>query len=518
MWYIPDALFDGYDRRFVSQYVPALEAHLSDPSPLAMEAVFRQESDSAGTLFVHVDVADTIRTTDNVVHFVICEDGVGRCPNLARSMLPDAELTITAPGESADFVRPYVLDNSWDPKHVTFVAIAQSHAEDRRVLQAAQAVRGQGIAVAPAGGLAASGDPGGPHAPSSAAYTLGNIGIRAVEYSVSHREPWLSVYGESGTIPVGGTVEIVVELNELVRFLDEGYYCDVVSFDNMTDDIGSDTRVVSVRVGDPGASEAYSFDFEEDPGWSSRVLWWRGAPLGSGGENGYPDPTSAHSGENIFGYNLNGDYENGIPERHLTTSPLDCSEFFGTKLRFWRWLGVDDSVHDHASIHVSSDSLYWTPVWRNSEAVTDSTWTLVEYDISGVADGESTVYVRWTMGPTDHVERYCGWHIDDVEIWAAREAADVSFNFSSLSNYPNPGRPATTFLYELSEPAHARLAVYDLSGRLVRVVENGPAEPGWRVVAWDGTNELGVPVASGVYFCRLEVGQLVEARKIVLLR
>ena len=51
-----------------------------------------------------------------------------------------------------------------------------------------------------------------------------------------------------------------------------------------------------------------------------------------------------------------------------------------------------------------------TPSWSNKS----------EYDISAVADGQSTVYVRWTMGTTDtFVAVLCGWNIDDVEIWGS---------------------------------------------------------------------------------------------------
>ena len=170
------------------------------------------------------------------------------------------------------------------------------------------------------------------------------------------------------------------------------------------------------------------------------------------------------------------------------------------------------------SISVSSDSVVWKTVWENETAVTDSVWTLVEYDISEVADGEPIVYIRWTMGPTDLSEKFCGWNIDDIEIWAADMEPPVSFDFETFSNYPNPCNPATTFLYELPERAQARLAVYDLTGRLVRVVEDRLVGPGWRVVEWDGRNEGGVPVASGVYFSRLEAGRLAQTRKVVVVK
>jgi hypothetical protein len=74
---------------------------------------------------------------------------------------------------------------------------------------------------------------------------------------------------------------------------------------------------------------------------------------------------------------------------------------------------------------VSSDGTTWTTVWQNNDYVEDSSWSEVEYDISSVADNESTVYIRWTMGITDGSWQYSGWNIDDVEIWGLAPGSPV---------------------------------------------------------------------------------------------
>ena len=118
-----------------------------------------------------------------------------------------------------------------------------------------------------------------------------------------------------------------------------------------------------------------------------------------------------------MGYNLNGDYTNNMPERHMTTMAIDCSELSRTSLRFQRYLNVEQPAYDHAYIRVSTDGSNWDEIWTNGSEITDSSWNLVEYDISDYADGEETVYVRWTQGTTDGSWLYSGWNIDDVEIW-----------------------------------------------------------------------------------------------------
>ncbi len=74
---------------------------------------------------------------------------------------------------------------------------------------------------------------------------------------------------------------------------------------------------------------------------------------------------------------------------------------------------------DAASVEASNDGTNWTTVWNNNGACfSDATWVPMDLDLSSVADGHETLYIRWSMGPTDHSVTYPGWNIDDLEIWA----------------------------------------------------------------------------------------------------
>ncbi|MHC5114834.1 MAG: choice-of-anchor J domain-containing protein [Planctomycetota bacterium] len=161
---------------------------------------------------------------------------------------------------------------------------------------------------------------------------------------------------------------------------------------------------------------AYEFTMDVLPFWSTQGQWAFGQPTGGGGSTGDPDPTSGHTGAFVYGYNLNGDYGPNIPEHHLTSPPLDCSNYTGVRLSFWRWLGVESSQWDHATVSVSTDGSTYTTIWENAGSMSDGAWVYQEYDISAIADGQSSVSLRWTMGPTDGSVFYCGWNIDDVRI------------------------------------------------------------------------------------------------------
>jgi hypothetical protein len=90
--------------------------------------------------------------------------------------------------------------------------------------------------------------------------------------------------------------------------------------------------------------------------------------------------------------------------------------------------------------------------------------------------------------------------------------------FTLYQNIPNPFNPVTTLRFDIPRRTTARLAVYDVNGRLVRVLLDGPVEPGRQSVTWDGRNGRGIPVASGIYFYRLATPEFSEARKMILLR
>ncbi len=160
-----------------------------------------------------------------------------------------------------------------------------------------------------------------------------------------------------------------------------------------------------------------SDDFDSDLGWTiSSGFWARGVPTGGGGGYGNPDPTSGHSGSNVLGYNLNGDYESGMPEHHVTSAALDCSDAVNVTLSFWRWLGVEQPSYDHAYVRVSNNGTSWTTIWSNAATIEDDSWNEWSFDISAAADGQPTVYVRFTMGVSDGSWQYCGWNIDDVQV------------------------------------------------------------------------------------------------------
>jgi hypothetical protein len=96
--------------------------------------------------------------------------------------------------------------------------------------------------------------------------------------------------------------------------------------------------------------------------------------------------------------------------------------------------------------------------------------------------------------------------------------------FSLSQNYPNPFNPTTTLQFGLPATSHVSLRVYDYLGREIATLLNDERPAGYVRVSWNGTNNSGAHVASGVYFYRIEAqpvggGQpFLELKKMILLK
>lgn len=91
-------------------------------------------------------------------------------------------------------------------------------------------------------------------------------------------------------------------------------------------------------------------------------------------------------------------------------------------------------------------------------------------------------------------------------------------NISLLPNYPNPFNPSTTLRFELQRRSQVILQITDVAGRHVRTLVNEARSAGLHEVKWDGRDDAGNPVASGVYISRLESRGAVQSQKMLLIR
>lgn len=129
--------------------------------------------------------------------------------------------------------------------------------------------------------------------------------------------------------------------------------------------------------------------------------------------------------------------------------------------------------------------------------------------------GTSTPY---QSNPGGNVETFVG------KISGARPNAvtgrveGTPLSFTLEQNYPNPFNPATAIRFYLPSTSGIEVAIYSTAGQLVRQLARGKFAGGEHEVVWDGKNEAGMRVASGVYVYKLVAGEFVMQRKLVLMK
>lgn len=85
-------------------------------------------------------------------------------------------------------------------------------------------------------------------------------------------------------------------------------------------------------------------------------------------------------------------------------------------------------------------------------------------------------------------------------------------------NFPNPFNPSTTIEYSLANAARVRIEIFDVGGRRIRTLVDAGKPAGPHRAVWDGRNERGVAVSSGIYFYRFRTDSFVSVKKMVLLK
>jgi hypothetical protein len=114
------------------------------------------------------------------------------------------------------------------------------------------------------------------------------------------------------------------------------------------------------------------------------------------------------------------------------------------------------------------------------------------------------------------------WKSGSIVLGSATAAGPVDelvpYGYNLSTNFPNPFNPGTHIGFELPRTSYVTLCVYNLSGQLVKCLADGTFGAGVHEVVWDGCSEAGELVSSGVYFYRLEAGEFLQTRKMVLMK
>jgi hypothetical protein len=142
--------------------------------------------------------------------------------------------------------------------------------------------------------------------------------------------------------------------------------------------------------------------------------------------------------------------------------------------------------------------------------------------------GNETVTFRLVLRSDTYLE-FDGWYIDEIKVLGygievgvddITNTGKIPFAFGLGQNYPNPFNPRTTISFDVPGTTEERtkLSIYDLRGRLIRILIDQPLHPGSHTITWDGRTETGELAGSGVYIYKLEAGGRTASRKMILLK
>jgi hypothetical protein len=133
-------------------------------------------------------------------------------------------------------------------------------------------------------------------------------------------------------------------------------------------------------------------------------------------------------------------------------------------------------------------------------------------------------------GTVDTIQNSVSSYITETGVYAAfttelltdvkeeGHGSGIPDRFDLRQNYPNPFNPACNIEYSLPKGSHVSLSIYNILGQKVRTLVNEYQSAGYKSVRWDGKDNLGREVTSGIYFDRIKAGDFVQAKKMVLIR
>jgi hypothetical protein len=163
--------------------------------------------------------------------------------------------------------------------------------------------------------------------------------------------------------------------------------------------------------------------------------------------------------------------------------------------------------------NTSTDSIQFDLDPGDSTACGLSIWT------SGHGEGTIQLDVFDLDDLSEHV-------IVDITIYTNSNASiiddedpnETTTKFSLSDNYPNPFNPVTTIHYVLDKDELVNLSIYDVRGKLIKILVDGNQYSGYHFINWNATNEQGRPVSAGLYFYTIQVDKYTTTRKMALLK
>ncbi|MEL6822778.1 MAG: FlgD immunoglobulin-like domain containing protein, partial [Calditrichota bacterium] len=232
-----------------------------------------------------------------------------------------------------------------------------------------------------------------------------------------------------------------------------------------------------------------------------------------------------------FSMNLNG---NPIGEDIVDSWPINLEGLENNQVMMSYWYepagsGNDPEVQDSLQLFFKNDQNEWKLIhaYPGSPFVP---FVQVMVDFSSLPADRGNMFhsqfqLRFrSLGSASAVSFFDEWYVDDVllDLGIATgiddEISGVINEFKLDANFPNPFNPSTTISYQLPKQSDVKLTIINTLGQVVRTLVDEAAPAGEYETVWNGLNNAGKQVSSGLYFYRLEAEGFNQTRKMMLLK
>jgi hypothetical protein len=191
--------------------------------------------------------------------------------------------------------------------------------------------------------------------------------------------------------------------------------------------------------------------------------------------------------------------------------PLGLAAHIATSTVQLTWTKSNDADFKYFAVYRGTSSNFdptgTEPIAKISETA---------FDDNGVTEGNTYYYKLTAYDFSGNVSGYSNEL--EVLVLGVDEGRGVPTEFALKQNYPNPFNPSTTLKYQLPSATHVRVTVYNTLGVEIATLVNGIQDAGYFSITWDGRDNSGKSVSSGIYLYKMEAGDYSAVRKMVLMK
>ena len=147
----------------------------------------------------------------------------------------------------------------------------------------------------------------------------------------------------------------------------------------------------------------------------------------------------------------------------------------------------------------------------------DSSGTAV-FSLDFGAQDEDVSYGRYPDGSDSWQQMNPTPGVTNTNELGLDDDVTIPEQYTLHQNYPNPFNPRTSIRYDLPDNERVNIIIYDMLGRQVKQLVDEYQDAGFKSIIWDATNDFGKPAATGVYLCKIQAGEYMQTKKMVLLK